>query len=592
MKLKTLLVVTLATFALSLSAETAYQKKTYEIYEKYFTLFKDGYSHGLTAGEAIVFSMNPEAMTAGAAAEALNWFSINKLNSYITQMENELKQAESLMTPEERKKKAEQDALNARLKNSKGCLEIAIQTKLKQWATKGEFEKTEDYQKRLQEEGNAQFRAVCVETFPQATFNVKPLKYDADKEIYDFQIKYTLQFANKSYTHEISAAIPVDVAAARILSENTPKISIIDCVWGEYEQNITPQSYRIVINENTYNATVKVADLIVKGLEIVPDLKEFRSLSYNYTTQQKEDVAQQLIERQKLEARKDTMLQEIDILNQRAKNQEVEINKQITNSPFYSILDEALQKHFLVSFETQQFTKMDDIQIVEKYYNKMRSYNDNFFNERNSDPNKPVKMYLMQKQPYEYVQIYFESYPDSAQFLQKEWQEYKCNDPYHQLDNFVIAFQQNKLNPSLRNCREKIWKEYGKYYNSREEFDFDYEEDEKALQKRKVEYEKLENQVFIMQKYFGVSVGNQKISSISLMGANTHSNSYVHDLVQIFNNLSKFPKLQEDAAEVIISNNEKAQKEYNKNGQLFGSKAEFITTYFSTDYKAILKSKK
>ena len=132
MKLKTLLVVALATFAISLYAETAYQKKTYQIYEKYYTLFKDGYSHGLNMTESMMFSMDPEAMTALAAMSALEWFPMNKLNYYIEQMERELAQAESLMTADERKEKAKQDAIKARQKTSVGYLEMAIQAKLKQ----------------------------------------------------------------------------------------------------------------------------------------------------------------------------------------------------------------------------------------------------------------------------------------------------------------------------------------------------------------------------------------------------------------------------------------------------------------------------
>ena len=48
-------------------------------------------------------------MTAMAAMGALEWFPMNKLNQYINQMERELEQAESLMTPEERKQKAEEE---------------------------------------------------------------------------------------------------------------------------------------------------------------------------------------------------------------------------------------------------------------------------------------------------------------------------------------------------------------------------------------------------------------------------------------------------------------------------------------------------
>lgn len=593
MKLKTLLLVVLTTFALSLSAETAYQKKAYQIYEKYYTLFKDGYSHGLNMTESIMFSMDPEAMTAMAAMSALEWFPMNKLNQYINQMEKELEQAESLMTPEERKKKAEQDAIKARQKTSVGYLEMAIQANLMQWAVKGEFEKTTDYQKRLQEECNIHFTTACNEYFPKASFDVKPLKYDADKEQYDFDIKYTLQFTGKSFTHDITVAIPVDVDAARYLSQNTPKIPIVDCVWGTYENNITPLSYKITINKKTYTATTKATDLVIKGAEIVPDITELKSLSYNYSA----------MRRQYIES-KSQLLAEIEQYNNRMAEQDAITQNKIQSSPYYSRVPEYKKKDFLQSFEPKQFTNADDITEIEEYYNQIHTNNTET---SNSDPLQPIRAYLKESDRQKFVEAYFEEHPDSVQFLQQEWQEYQCYYEYQYIYQFVIAYLDGKLNSSNRDCREKAWNKYSTYYDSREEFEADFLKGKQALEEHRYLCERLDKKVEDIKRYLNADVANpankiplagaftpatKSVSSMNLQGANESSNKYIQAIAQIYNELAAYAKYQEKAASLIVSESEKAQKEYEKNGSVFSSKAEFVTAYFDSDYKKILKSKK
>lgn len=593
MKLKTLLLVVLTTFALSLSAETAYQKKAYQIYEKYYTLFKDGYSHGLNMTESIMFSMDPEAMTAMAAMSALEWFPMNKLNQYINQMEKELEQAESLMTPEERKKKAEQDAIKARQKTSVGYLEMAIQANLMQWAVKGEFEKTTDYQKRLQEECNIHFTTACNEYFPKASFDVKPLKYDADKEQYDFDIKYTLQFTGKSFTHDITVAIPIDVDAARYLSQNTPKIPIVDCVWGTYENNITPLSYKITINKKTYTATTKATDLVIKGAEIVPDITELKSLSYNYSA----------MRRQYIES-KSQLLAEIEQYNNRMAEQDAITQNKIQSSPYYSRVPEYKKKDFLQSFEPKQFTNADDITEIEEYYNQIHTNNTET---SNSDPLQPIRAYLKESDRQKFVEAYFEEHPDSVQFLQQEWQEYQCYYEYQYIYQFVIAYLDGKLNSSNRDCREKAWNKYSKYYDSREEFEADFLKGKQALEEHRYLCERLDKKVEDIKRYLNADVANpankiplagaftpatKSVSSMNLQGANESSNKYIQAIAQIYNELAAYAKYQEKAASLIVSESEKAQKEYEKNGSVFSSKAEFVTAYFDSDYKKILKSKK
>lgn len=593
MKLKTFLLVVLTTFALSLSAESAYQKKAYQIYEKYYTLFKDGYSHGLNMTESVMFSMDPEGMTGLAALSALEWCPMNELNQYMDQMRYELEQAESLMTPEERKQKAEQDAIKARQKTSVGYLEMAIQADLMQWAVKGEFEKTTDYQKRLQEESNVHFITACNEYFPKASFEVKPLKYDADKEQYDFDIQYTLQFASKSFTHDITVAIPMDVDAALYLSRNTPKIPIVDCVWGTYENNITPQSYKITINEKTYTATTKATDLVIKGAEIVPDITELKSLSYNYSAMLRQYIAS-----------KSQLIAEIEQYNNRMAEQDTITQNIIQSSPYYSRLPEYKKKDFIKTFEPKHFTNADDIAVIDEYYTQIHANNGEMSND---DLLQPIKEYLKKYDGQKFVEAYFEEHPDSVQFLQHEWQEYQCNYEYRYIYQFVIAYLDGTLNISIRDCREKAWNEYSNYYDSIEEFEIDFYKGKAALDEHKYLCVQQEKKIENLKSYLYADVKNpakmipivgaftsatKSISSMNLQGANESSNKYIQAIAQLYDELSAYPKYQDKAADLIISASEKAQKEYEKNGSMFSSKVEFVTAYFNADYKKILKSKK
>lgn len=574
MKLKTLFLVALATFALSISAETTYQKKANQIYEKYYTLFKDGYSHGLNMTESIMFSMDPEAMTAMAAMSALKWFPMNRLNQYINQMERELEEAESLMTPEERKKKAEQDAIKARKKTSVGYLELAIQTNLIPWATKGEFEKTTDYQKRLQEEGNTRFITACNEYFPEATFDVRPLKYDADKEQYDFEIKYNLQFIDKSFSHEIMVTIPMNVDAARRFSQFTPKILVTECVWGTFENNITPQSYKIAIDKTTFAATTKASNLIINGSEILPSIPEFKSLIYNYS-----DSARLHIEKEV--QYKAHLLSEIDQYNRDLMNQEANFQKLIQSSPYFALVPDPLKDEFLHPIKIERFSEDDDISTIEEYYNQIQKKK---AEASVCDPLLPVKQYLIRNNKEKYVEVFFKENPDSAQFLQQEWLEYKCHSEYEYIHMFVVAYMEGRLESSKRDCRQQAWYNYGDSYGwNRSEFDADFDKGEDVIQKHVQLCHELELKITAIREL---------ISSMNLQGANESKDKNTQEVIQIYNELAAYPKYQEKVANVITTTNVKARKEFEKNGALFSSKIEFITAYFKSDYKMILKSKK
>lgn len=575
-------------FVLSLFAESAYQKKTYQIYGKYYTLFKDGYSHDLTMSDDMELSVDPEGMTAIAAMSAIDWFPVNRLNQYIEQMESELKQAESLMTAEERKKKESMD----RRKTSLGYYEGLIYNELMKYG-KGEFEKTDDYKRRWKEKGNSKFISACNYYFPNATFDVVPLKYDADEELYDFQIKYKLSYADKTFTHDIMAAIPIEIEVARSLSQSKPSLSIIDCIWGVLNNKIAPQSCKIIINGKLYDVTTSATDLILKGEEIVPDIDELKSSSYNYSAQLRQRVENKM-----------QLIGEIEQYNIKKEEDDTPVKSTIFSSPYYKKLPEYKKQEIIAFFNTTYFTYENDISVIEEYYHN-RIHTSDSINSNNLLPT--IKQYLKSNDKIKFAEAFFEESPDSMSVIRQEWLEYQCDYVYSDFYNFVVDYCDRKLNSAKRDCREIAWNKYSQYYNNMDEFNLDFNKGNYALKEREILCKRLAKNVEKIKELLNKDVENpvdkipiaglftsetKKVSGMDLQGAFGNDNEYIKRIAKLYKELSVYSVCQEKAADIILLESDKAQKEYVKHGYKFASKAEFITAYFDPEYKKILKSRK
>ena len=200
---------------------------------------------------------------------------------------------------------------------------------------------------------------------------------------------------------------------------------------------------------------------------------------------------------------------------------------------------------------------------------------------RHIDPVAIVKRHLRTTRPDDFVAAYFQEYPAEKEHLGGEYKEYRCH--YPTLTDFVIQYEQGRLQLSERNCRETRWAECADYYASREQFDVDYNQGESVINDYRSR---------IDQTWASLQNLPEKVLKKNLQGASEESNEDIVTLLGLYHQLDTSPAFQLMAADFLLSNNKKLGKEYEKNGAYFSSKTDFIAAYFSKDYKQILKSKK
>jgi hypothetical protein len=267
------------------------------------------------------------------------------------------------------------------------------------------------------------------------------------------------------------------------------------------------------------------------------------------------------------------------------------------------------------------------------------------------DPVAIVKDYLRSKRPNDFVAAYFHENPKIKAHLESEHKEYRCH--YASFTDFVIQYEQGRLQPSERNCRELKWQEYKpyyinkkafdadydkgdehleahkrhyelkwaeykQYYSSREAFDADYHQGDATLEihkKREIkwaecadyyearfifdfDYDKGETVVDAHRRRIDEAwsslqqLPEELLVKKKLIGASESKKEDILNLFSLYRQLKPSPHFQSLAADFLISRNKKMSKEYEKNGAYFSSKIAFLTAYFSGDYKHIIKSMK
>jgi hypothetical protein len=132
--------------------------------------------------------------------------------------------------------------------------------------------------------------------------------------------------------------------------------------------------------------------------------------------------------------------------------------------------------------------------------------------------------------------------------------------------------------------REIWWNDYKDYYNSEDEFLADYNIGVSTVDMRKSKVLYAWNSLVKAL----IEVGDKA----NLQGARESSKPDILAVVQSYNNLTLSIVYLQKAADFLISSNKKMGKEYEKHGEYFSSKTDFMSAYFSKDYKQILKSKK
>lgn len=586
---------------------TAYMDANCRTYFKYYSLFKYGKVRSLTDDECNAVIMAPEVIISNAATESIlrGIYTKKQAEALIAKYKAELQANRKLMSAKEKAEEAEKarqqaeaqrrHAIEARYDNcSVGRFEKQLCNALTEWSQKGEFEKEEAYQQRLRETAESVLRENTIRLLDYEV-SAEPVRYNADAEMYQFEL--TLAWHTRYASTLIE--VPLDVERARAVKENEMMTRLTDCVIGVDKDTFKIQSWRLQIGHD-YGVSDKtsVADFIVCGNAILPEVEAMKGVQFNYSAYMRSAMEE-----------RDKMLRAIADYNERKVHEVERVNDEIKVSPYYKALKSITStEEFLASYEPQVFTERNELIDIMAYYNRIKSDS----SQLSAAPYiTRIKEYVRDHNADMYASALFEEHPDSLPIFEKEYLEYRCH--YSTLGKYVVAIEKGTLNTLQRDCRFIKWAEYNEYYESREEFDADYDKGEEVLKehKKREQYWKQYRKYYADRASFDadystgtgslatrkreidarLEVINQYAQS-DLKGALEGSNQVAREVAFCFVNLAAAPAFQEEAAELLVLQNKKIAKEYEKNGQYFASKAEFVMAYISSDYKNILKSKK
>jgi len=535
-----------------------YDARSYNIYESYCTLLRDGYSHELNGNQK-------HDLFAGWNHD---WVVFNQVK-YSKLPEKRVRELLSEMYGELIYAK-----LNALVKDS-----------LNNWVKQGEFEKQNEYQSRLNTNFKILFEKYCNNLFQPFAFRITPLQYDADNENYLIEFDYDMpnyyemvniisgfpygkvQGLSTSWDAKTSSdifTVQMNVDDAKYLKEHWRQIKVFDVVFGMREFSVVPASFSFIINDHKYDVNnYNLLDFVVCASNLGFNIGSLQDVKYNYTLQGKQLIA-----------RKTQMLKEIEKANVQA-----EIEK-FKESQYYLQLTADQQKDILLPYQHHSLSITDDAWEVDKFYQLLTSQG---ISEKLKEEVRKINL-------KSYNLGYLAEHPTLKDTIQREYQDYMCHYTYSYFINDYLA---GTLDISKKTCRDEAWALYGSYYNSREDFNNDYS--------KGVDIATLANYIYdisqILGSTFKMLIGGEwveyPVATMKLENANNPYNPQpVRDLNQKYSKLNYHPLFQEKAAETIIQKSYYAKKEYDKNGTYFSSKRKFITAYFSSDYKTILKEVK
>lgn len=583
----------------SLHAEPFYGSRLYNIYESYYTLFRDGYAHDLTreqASKLFMGNVNPDWTVYNRAHEAVIYerFGETHVRSLLSDMYGELIDAR----------------LNQLLSDSLG-----------DWVQQGEFEKSSEYQRRLSQDFQAVFDDYCKRLFQPSSFRLIPLHYDPDEEIYTLSLEYTMpetfnlinyytgyRYGERQHGSDpdvhISAKVGSDIIAfhmsiedAKYLKEHRDQIEIYDVVFGMREYSVVPYTYTVAVNRHTgYDSKApNVRDFEVHAANLDFNIPFLNGIKFNFT-----EYRTRLVEKKK------RILSEI---SQYKETIDAEVAK-FKNTQYYLHLTPDQQKEILRPYQRELPTVFDDASVFESY--DLVLVGDSIYSKLIDE--------VRRINPQSYALGYLSDHPELRDSISRAYPDFKCNYEYA---TFMLAYVNGTLDFSKGKCREEAWAIYGHYYSTRAAFDMDYangvdmEARFSAWERYKSYYDSYDDFCldYVLDVDMNALVGDINYISRELDGKhkmlianewaeipvtslklNNAENPYTpqpaKNIVHRYIKLNGHPSFQEKAAEVIISKSYYTKKEYDKSGKYFSTKREFVSAYFSTDYKNLLKEAK
>lgn len=182
------------------------------------------------------------------------------------------------------------------------------------------------------------------------------------------------------------------------------------------------------------------------------------------------------------------------------------------------------------------------------------------------------------KDPEFYAEKYCALHPDFSEQIDIMLNDYKCKYTKNELAKLVLL----KYNLGEK-CQDELWREYEKLYKSNEDFLKDYYNSINIRQE-------LENRQNIYNDLKDL-IQSSKLSVKGFKGY--YDSSEDNYLATNFRAVcDKMKEAKIPVSKQILSLDQKAQKEYDKNSKFFDSPDEFFRAYITKDYSLILDAKK
>jgi hypothetical protein len=334
---------------------------------------------------------------------------------------------------------------------------------------------------------------------------------------------------------------------------------------------------------------------------------------------------------------------ELDAANEHISQVVQQHNEIINRSPYTQYLNTGERNRFMPTDFPFQIPKAYDYDQAKAFCDSLQRVADSQSQQDPMTTVTSIKDYLRATRPDDFVKAYLKENPTAKAHLESEHKEYRCH--YASFTDFVLQYEQGRLQPTERNCRELKWQEYKPYYNNKKAFDADYDKGDAHLEAHKkrelkwreygqyysdreafdVDYNKGDNYLEAHKKreikwaecadYYasrnlfdkdynrGETVVDAYRASIddawaslqklpektlvkkNLKGARDSKKVELFYLFSLYRQLKPSPHFQSLAADFLISRNKKMGKEYKKKGSSFSSKIEFVNAYFADYYK-------
>jgi len=189
--------------------------------------------------------------------------------------------------------------------------------------------------------------------------------------------------------------------------------------------------------------------------------------------------------------------------------------------------------------------------------------------------NNEMEQMCKEKQPELYADRYCSLHPDFSAQIDSMYYDHKCD---YSRPEFVIAVLDSNVNGG--NCIEGLWNIYGSLFKNKEAYLRVYDnavDVKQELSKRMKKYNELSLFIF-----------SHKISTKGLYDAAANK-VYITQFQFLYKDVMK---LGIHISTDLIGKDQKAQKEFEKNGHYFTDADEFFDAYVRSTYKETLKTKK